>query len=523
MVGDESANIDLIDGENVTYISELNASFFEGKFVIICEYDKKDAKAVLEKFGLKEGEDYVEADAIFSCLDVDWHRYRSNRQLAFWGCGDECLYLEKHTQEAPDIYIDKSKSGVRNGKNIVQPEDIKNWHNYYIVVTSLKYYMEIKKQLEGYGLQEEIDFIIYRKLLTEDFPEGWNKMLPSEMMRKTVYAPSKDIPICMRPFEYVQIGAGGNFFCCCPAWLELPLGSLNTDNMDQIWYGITAKLFRLSMINRTFCFCRQNECAFLKKHCNKKNTEQIESKHEDEYTLKVTHPKSLLISIDPRCNLKCPQCRKDFYKLDEAEERLLNLQYERIRDCGWMQNTNLAMAGYGEVFFSPIYRQILYDTATRRPSIGLISNGLLITEEEIQHLLEIYDHIGINISIDAATSETYKKIRGGNFELLLSNIRNIVRHRANGEIARITLSYVTQRSNFKEIPQAIALAHDLGVDKIEFQKIHNPGYMDESEFINNDAISDDSDNPIEELRSILAHVDVNDPRVDLFQLINYIS
>ena len=392
---------------------------------------------------------------------------------------------------------------------------MKDWSEYYVVVTTLDYYKEICIELQSYGLTELKDFIIYRKLLNET----QRVKKPSEMMRQTMYDRAINIPICARPFEYTEILFGGNIYPCCPAWVHTAYGSMNTDNCHDIWQSNVAKIFRLSIINRTFSFCNKNECAFFKKHPTKNDSLVA---NNDEYKLKSERPKFCLISIDPRCNLKCPSCRDKFLEISEVEKKLIELHLFRLQESAWLDVANIGLTGYGETFFNPTCKKLMFETDKRRSAISIISNGILFDEKNLEKLLEIYDKINVSISVDAATEEVYKEIRGGNFSLLLSNLKNLAAHRKNNEINDLTLNFVAQKKNLHQIPKFIELAHELGVDRVRFQKFHAVDYMDET-IRENFTIADDNDRPIAELQKVLNSVDVNDPIADWYQLTNYLS
>ena len=432
--------------------------------IIICKYDKSEARNNLQKRGLREGIDFIEADKLFTLLDINWHNSCAGKKIAFWGVGAECEYLETHSDIVADVYIDKNKTGERKGKPIINPVSISNWSEHYIIVTSMKYYMEIKAELCDMGLKEYHDFVIYRKVLDEDKSPYHLAMKPSDMLRKTIYANKWSAPICMRPFDYTEL-VRGNVFCCCPAWVNVALGNMNMDSLNEIWHGYIAKIFRLSIINRSFSFCNPDECVHLKKY-GKQDGNSVNCLQD--YNHISTSPKTVMISIDPRCNLKCPQCRDDFYNISEAEEGLLNLELSRIHESDWLSSADMSVTGLGEAFFSPVYKELLFDTSKKRQRIYITSNGLLFTEQYMQKLMTIYEDIHVSISVDATTSETYKMIRGGNFEVLTRNLQNISKHRLKGNVKCFELTFCTQRRNVREIPAFVEMAHQLCVDKVRF-------------------------------------------------------
>lgn len=87
-----------------------------------------------------------------------------NREIALWGGGMICrAWLDGGFDEHVNIIIDNNPqraSAIIKGKIIMAPSDVKDFKNYYIIITS-NYYDEIRNQLEGYGLHYGEDFISY--------------------------------------------------------------------------------------------------------------------------------------------------------------------------------------------------------------------------------------------------------------------------------------------------------------------------------------------------------------------------
>jgi MoaA/NifB/PqqE/SkfB family radical SAM enzyme len=79
----------------------------------------------------------------------------------------------------------------------------------------------------------------------------------------------------------------------------------------------------------------------------------------------------------------------------------------------------------------------------------------------------------LRISFDAATEETYKKIRvNGQWNQLLENVQwlqGLIQQ--NKYPLKITADFVVQLDNYKEIPAFVKLCEQLGITTINFQKM----------------------------------------------------
>ncbi len=117
----------------------------------------------------------------------------------------------------------------------------------------------------------------------------------------------------------------------------------------------------------------------------------------------------------------------------------------------------LVIAGNGDPFASKIYRDLIryLHKLRKQPKLILRTNGLLLNVKNWQMLmseveLPLYK---LEISIDAATKDTYEKLRrGAKFEILMKNLSFIKQLHDEGKIARLSAIFVVQKDNYQEIP-----------------------------------------------------------------------
>jgi MoaA/NifB/PqqE/SkfB family radical SAM enzyme len=94
-----------------------------------------------------------------------------------------------------------------------------------------------------------------------------------------------------------------------------------------------------------------------------------------------------------------------------------------------------------------------------------------------------YLDIELYVSVDATKKETYEIIRrGGDFETLLKNLKFLSGLRKEKKLSSLTINFVVQDHNYKEMPDFVKLGIELGVDFIAFQKIYNAGTYTADEF-----------------------------------------
>jgi MoaA/NifB/PqqE/SkfB family radical SAM enzyme len=81
----------------------------------------------------------------------------------------------------------------------------------------------------------------------------------------------------------------------------------------------------------------------------------------------------------------------------------------------------------------------------------------------------------INISLDAATAETYARIRGADFAKVLANVAALVRARrkAGRDDLVVMLNMTLMRANIEELPDFVRLAKRLAADAVAFWRLND--------------------------------------------------
>jgi MoaA/NifB/PqqE/SkfB family radical SAM enzyme len=137
--------------------------------------------------------------------------------------------------------------------------------------------------------------------------------------------------------------------------------------------------------------------------------------------------------------------------------------------------THLQLYGLGEPLLSKLFWKLVEDHRTKDIDlVDINSNGTLFNEKNIDRLLRSNLNF-VNVSLDAATPLTYKRIRGGNFDKVVAGIKRLTARRrdlgASGELGRanfrIWMNMTLMVENIRELPQFIELAHETGADAVD--------------------------------------------------------
>ena len=295
---------------------------------------------------------------------------------------------------------------------------------------------------------------------------------PSELLIKVINSKPTNIK-CENIEKTCNIDTKGEVYGCCPTWVKIPFGNIQEQYNKNIYDNEISRIIKLSSMNKSYCLCNLKKCKNI--HYKEIENVKLDLKSKD-------YPEELTISIDRSCNLKCSSCRKKYFKADSKEKDRIEKISKAIIKTGWLEKSNIVLAGQGEVFYSENYKKILEDVPKKRKTIRILSNGTLFNEENWKKIKDKYEEISVEISIDAATKETYKKLRCGNFDKLLKNLEMLGELRKQNKIKTYQFNFVVQKDNYKEMIDFISLAKNLNVDKIQFTRLNNWGTYSKKEF-----------------------------------------
>lgn len=447
----------------------------ESRMFIVGTYDAENPKWENGRSMIYE-KDFVRIEDFAKKLDPVDIEYIKSKRVFIWGTGETCHNLEQMLKTncwGIDVsgYIDNSnKITTLNGLPVIPPPAYKRTSNMYIIVGSI-YYDAIKKQLEELGYKEHRDFECYTIFASR----------PSHMFKKTYEDNPIDVYPCKIPFKRLTYTCFGDYPCCV-SWVDFPIGNAITNTPEESWQSVTMKLYRLSVENMTFSFCKKGVCQYLPKNPNPLN----QNKKIKYITEVESHPKLLVLGLDDSCNLHCESCRE---RVRIAQGQLLEerIKYaKRLLKSGFLNEADeLFMSVDGEVFASKVDRSILFDSdfSNKRKNVHILSNGTLLDEDTLLKLTKIYRKIRISLSIDAATKKTYNMLRrGGDWDRLKNNLKRISEYREKGEISYVDLRMVVQEKNYLEMKEFVIMAKKYNFDEVIFSRISNYGTYDDREF-----------------------------------------
>ena len=178
-----------------------------------------------------------------------------------------------------------------------------------------------------------------------------------------------------------------------------------------------------------------------------------------------------LLQVEPAlaCNLRCVMCPWREIAQNLENHGLMSQEvWEAIRPY-LPEIQSVDFTGGGEPLLQPHLPEWIAEAQSAGCETGFLSNGLLLTKEKLQQILDA----GVDwicISMDGADAQLYEKIRiGSNFKRVCENVANIAAMRT-GSVPRIMINFVLMDLNCHQVEDIVRLGSRLGVDQINFKQ-----------------------------------------------------
>jgi len=278
---------------------------------------------------------------------------------------------------------------------------------------------------------------------------------------------------CKVPFIHIEIHTHGQVSACCHTWLPVWVGNVLQESPQQVVDNVERLRIQNNMREGNFSDCN-DQCPQLASILNggDKHWAIIDRIKLDEALKHSTI--EIGFSYDQSCNLQCPSCRNNLIVWDPEDITDVNGQrirqiHDNVKDIISIllskgHSVNLNITGSGDAFASPLYWNYLLELAGRELSdkirVNLKTNGVMMTLENLEKIRNLWPYIGfIEVSIDAATEETYKIVRkNGNFKRLKKNLvdfDNLVTQKCFPSLNGWQSNIVVQKDNYKELKEFV--------------------------------------------------------------------
>ncbi len=182
-------------------------------------------------------------------------------------------------------------------------------------------------------------------------------------------------------------------------------------------------------------------------------------------------PEEMYLEVTNRCNLKCTTCPQSWGMSEESADltpesaRSLLDQLPSVR--------RVVLHGIGEPTLNPQLAEIIGAVKERGAYALFNTNGLLLRGRLLEQLV----HSGLDevrISVDAATPETYRLVRGADmFSRVIANAKSLAatRARLGAQTPRLSLWMTGLKSNIRELPDLVRVAAASGISEVYIQRL----------------------------------------------------
>lgn len=180
-------------------------------------------------------------------------------------------------------------------------------------------------------------------------------------------------------------------------------------------------------------------------------------------------PQSLGIDLFGRCNISppCVYCLWDRMKEMEGSHVDTVVDESTLESYGpfFRSARFLVNCSFGEPLLHPRLGEILKVCADRKKVVELSSNGQAFTDRTIKAL--VGKPVNLYISLDAATRETYAKIRNDRWDDIIPSLVKLHEERKKaGNFPRIFLVFIPMRVNAGDLEEYFRLARRIEADKL---------------------------------------------------------
>ncbi len=195
----------------------------------------------------------------------------------------------------------------------------------------------------------------------------------------------------------------------------------------------------------------------------------------DGRTRLASTPQKLGIDIQGACNIKppCVYCQWDTSKELEGDNVDVPFNTDTLRAYGdlFENAAELVNCSIGEPFMGKDLDALLDAFGRRGKVLEAATNGQILTDSNIRRLLGRDVHL--YCSLDAATAETYAKLRNNRFDLVLANVRRLIQAKGGRhKLPLVYLVFMPMRANVHEAEKFVELCADLGVDRMVLRPLN---------------------------------------------------
>jgi len=180
------------------------------------------------------------------------------------------------------------------------------------------------------------------------------------------------------------------------------------------------------------------------------------------------YPDYIEVETTTYCNMNCKMCENTYW--DEKPEHMSLENFKFILDqfpkLKW-----IGVTGIGQSFLNPDFMKMVKLCKDREIYIEMYDNFRFLDYKKSKKMVK-WGLDKIYVSIDAATEETYKKVRpGSDWNIVMKNIKDMDRAKKekNSYYPELWFHFIVSKDNIDEMEKYLEMINDLNVDVKQIQ------------------------------------------------------
>ncbi len=272
---------------------------------------------------------------------------------------------------------------------------------------------------------------------------------------------------CRAPFDCLDV-CHLHASPCCRLWLaeECHVNWSSLPDPWAIWNCEPFQVLRRSILDGSFRFCRG---------CPRWIDRDLRDTPDDScQPVMQRGPFVVNFGTDSVCNLRCWTCylHPGEPYTDPADRALREAELRSFAAAFFPTSAISTFQTAGDPLASPMYRRFLQELDLEgrvQPTIRLFTNRQLLTTYW-PTLQKIHRNIrSLWISIDAATRETYERVRcGASWDHLIESLQFARHQRLHGAVTDLQFNFVVRATNWREMPNFVDLGRRFAADRVDF-------------------------------------------------------
>jgi MoaA/NifB/PqqE/SkfB family radical SAM enzyme len=188
-------------------------------------------------------------------------------------------------------------------------------------------------------------------------------------------------------------------------------------------------------------------------------------------TVVAALPRSLYLETTNRCDSKCQTCVRTFRTLEPPRDLTLQEVTRIVEQLPALDR--VVLHGVGEPLLNRELVPMIAYLKGKGATVLFNSDAITLTTARARALVDS----GLDeyrVSMDAASRETYRRIRGvDRFERVVTNVRALraLQRDLGRERPRVSLWLTVMRANLEELPAFARLAANLDVPEVHVQRL----------------------------------------------------